>query len=249
MPCCQWNQLKLPKPVLVVLVLLVCCAGIAYFFFVPSDSPSTTDTGNVQAVVTQVTTRLAGVTVAPAGPTRSPSTPAAASANGAKWLVMMYEDATDQVLDEDIFTDMNEAERTGSTDRVRIMAQIDRYRSRANARDWGTAKRFFITRDADLHTVHSQQLADLGQVNMADSKTLVDFVTWAIKTYPSDKYVLIMSDHGMGWPGGWSDPAVTTSSGTNRSVPLVSSIGNLMYLNDIDAALGTIRAQTGVDKF
>lgn len=162
---------------------------------------------------------------------------------------MLYQDAKDRVLDQDIFTDLNEAERTGSTDRVRIVAQIDRYRGSQTSREWSSAKRFYIARDADLKTVRSQQVADLGQVNMADSKTLIDFVTWAIKTYPSDKYVLIMSDHGMGWPGGWSDPAVTTSTGSNRGVPLASSIGNLMYLNDIDQALGTIRSQTGVGKF
>jgi hypothetical protein len=162
---------------------------------------------------------------------------------------MLYQDAKDQVLDNDIFTDMNEAERTGSTDRVRIVAQIDRYRGRTPNPGWTTAKRFYITRDEDLHTVHSQQLADLGQVNMADARTLVDFATWAIKTYPSDKYVLILSDHGMGWPGGWSDPTVTTGSTSNRNVPLASKIGNLMYLNDIDAALGAIRTQAGVDKF
>ena len=52
----------------------------------------------------------------------------------------------------------------------------------------------------------SQQVADLGEVNMADGDTLVDFVTWAVETFPADKHVLIMSDHGMGWPGGWSDP-------------------------------------------
>ncbi len=41
---------------------------------------------------------------------------------------------------------------------------------------------------------------------MSDGKTLVDFVTWAMESYPADKYALILSDHGMGWPGGWSDP-------------------------------------------
>ena len=41
---------------------------------------------------------------------------------------------------------------------------------------------------------------------MSSGDTLVDFVTWAAQTYPADKYVLILSDHGMGWPGGWSDP-------------------------------------------
>ncbi len=248
--------LRLPLPVLIGLALIVCCIGIAFFVLAP-------DLGvDDAAYATLVPTEAAVAAVTPVGatrttiaPTRTPSSPTrtsnapAVSPNGAKWLVLLYQDAKDQVLDHDIFTDLNEAERTGSTDRVRIVAQIDRYRSRQTPREWSSAKRFYVTRDADLHTVRSQQVGDLGQVNMADAKTLIDFVTWAIKTYPSDKYVLILSDHGMGWPGGWSDPAVTTGALTNRGVPLASSIGNLMYLNDIDQALGTIRTQTGVDKF
>jgi hypothetical protein len=31
---------------------------------------------------------------------------------------------------------------------------------------------------------------------------LMEFVLWAIKKYPAKKHVLILSDHGMGWPGG-----------------------------------------------
>lgn len=240
--------LRLPLPVLGFLLLLVCCIGIAFFYFMPSSSLLEPDSGNIPAPVVQSPSDSAVAIITPTSPTRTANTPAASS-GGSKWLVMLYMDATDRVLDQDIFTDMNEAERTGSTDRVRIVAQIDRYRNAQTSREWLSAKRFNITRDPDLKTVRSQQLADLGQVNMADSRTLVDFVTWAIKSYPSDKYVLIMSDHGLGWPGGWSDPAVAASAGSNRSVPLASSIGNIMYLNDIDQALGTIRSQTGVDKF
>jgi hypothetical protein len=48
-------------------------------------------------------------------------------------------------------------------------------------------------------------VASLGEVNMADADTLVDFITWAVQTYPASKHALILSDHGMGWPGGWSD--------------------------------------------
>ncbi len=33
----------------------------------------------------------------------------------------------------------------------------------------------------------------------------LDFVTWAVSAYPADKYVLILEDHGAGWPGGWTD--------------------------------------------
>jgi hypothetical protein len=43
------------------------------------------------------------------------------------WLVMMYMDADDEVREQDIFNDLNEAQRVGSTDQVRIVAQIDRY--------------------------------------------------------------------------------------------------------------------------
>ncbi|NTU80588.1 MAG: hypothetical protein HGA45_14625 [Chloroflexales bacterium] len=44
------------------------------------------------------------------------------------WLIMLYEDADDQVLEQDMVTDLNEAERVGSSDQVTIVAQIDRYK-------------------------------------------------------------------------------------------------------------------------
>ncbi|MDD4986542.1 MAG: clostripain-related cysteine peptidase, partial [Dehalococcoidales bacterium] len=89
--------------------------------------------------------------------------------------------------------------------------------------------------------------AEPGEVNMSDGKTLVDFATWAIKTYPSDKYVLILSDHGMGWPGGWSD---ANPKGTgDPGIPLASLLGDELYLHEIDDALSRVRANTGLDKF
>src|SRR5262249_36131947 len=113
--------------------------------------------------------------------------------------------------------------------------------------NWVGARRYHVVKDADLSTVHSQQLADLGQVDMSDPNTLVDFATWAIKTYPADKYVLILSDHGMGWPGGMTS---TTQKGRALpNAPLAGAVGNLMYLSDMDSALGKIRANTGIDKF
>ncbi|MFO7632857.1 MAG: hypothetical protein R6W76_09970 [Caldilinea sp.] len=43
-----------------------------------------------------------------------------------EWLVMLYQNADDEVLEADIFTDLNEAELVGSTDAVTIVAQMDR---------------------------------------------------------------------------------------------------------------------------
>ena len=123
---------------------------------------------------------------------------------------MLYQDADDKILEQDIYVDLNEAERVGSSDRVHIVAQVDRYRGgyRGDG-DWTETKRLYLTQDGNLQQVGSQTAADLGEVNMSDGETLVDFVTWAVDTFPADKHVLIMSDHGMGWPGGWSDPVPT----------------------------------------
>ncbi|MAU00921.1 MAG: hypothetical protein CL608_27565 [Anaerolineaceae bacterium] len=164
------------------------------------------------------------------------------------WTVMLYQDADDKILEEDIFLDLNEAERVGSNDNVQIVAQLDRFTGGfAGDGNWSTARRYYITRDDDLQTISSELVEDLGEVNMADSQTLVDFVVWAAENYPADKYVLIMSDHGIGWPGGWSDP--DPSVPTDNSLPITAALGNDLYLMEIDEALSAIRAQTGIDQF
>jgi hypothetical protein len=180
-----------------------------------------------------------------ARPTRVP----VAGQTGQKWLVMLYQDADDQILEQDIFVDLNEAERVGSTDRVTIVAQLDRYKGAYQGDgDWTSARRYLVTRDDDLNAIHSEVLANLGEANMADGGTLVDFVTWAMGAYPADRYVLVLSDHGMGWPGGWSDPD-PTSQDSGRA-PLISALDeNFLFLSEIDQALGEIHNRTGLDKF
>ncbi|MFA5399472.1 MAG: clostripain-related cysteine peptidase [Dehalococcoidia bacterium] len=168
--------------------------------------------------------------------------------SGQKWLVMLYQDADDRILEKDIYIDLNEAEKIGSSGLVKIVAQIDRYNGAYSGDgNWTGTKRFLISRDDNLGRLRSQEIADLGEMNMSSGQTLIDFATWAIKTYPSDKYVLILSDHGMGWPGGWSDPNPRSSG--DQSTPLGSRLGDLIYLNELDGALGQIRANSGVDRF
>jgi len=176
-------------------------------------------------------------------PTR---TPGAASGEDT-WLVMLYQDADDKILEKDIYVDLNEAERVGSSADVQIVTQIDRYQGGYQGDgDWVSARRYTVTTDNDLNQIGSEEVSDLGEVNMADGATLVDFVIWAMENYPADKYALILSDHGMGWPGGWSDP---TARGGDNSLPLGRSLGDQLYLHELDEALGEIRSQTGLEKF
>lgn len=172
----------------------------------------------------------------------------ATTAGGDTWTIMLYQDADDKVLEEDIMVDLNEAELMGSTGNVQIVAQIDRYRGGYSADgNWTSTKRFEVTRDRDLNRVNSREVQDLGEANMADGQTLVDFVKWAVQNYPADKYALVLSDHGMGWPGGWTDP--TSNQGGDRSLPLSSALGDMIYLHELDAALAKARQEAGIDKF
>ncbi len=165
---------------------------------------------------------------------------------GDTWTVMFYQDADDQILEEDIFTDLNEAERIGSSDKVNMVAQIDRYQGGFTGKQNFTgAGRFYLTQDNDLDRVNSEVLEDLGEVNMADGDVLVDFVTWAVKKYPAERYILILSDHGTGWPGGWTDGDVESEP---ENV-LIEGWDDMLYLNELDDAFAKIKQQTGIEKF
>ena len=176
------------------------------------------------------------------GPTITPTAPVTQDLPGSDpqtqtWLVLFYLDA-DNNLEEDIYFDMNEMEMVGSTDRVILVAQIDRSAEYFTGDgDWTSARRYYLTQDDDLNTINSQLIADIGEVDMGNSNTLVDFATWAIQSYPADKVVLIMSNHGGGWDGGWSDDS-----------PVVSG-ENWIYLNELESALGQIIANTGIRQF
>ena len=236
---------KLSLPMIVgILGILAVCACLYIFVLSPSGPgdeyvlPAATQ----PSVVSQPTSTT--------GPTRTPrpfTPPAVSSEGGQSWLVMLYQDADDRVLEQDIYVDLNEAERVGSSERLHIVSQVDRFREgyRGDG-DWSSTKRYYLTLDPDLESVSSQEVADLGEVNMADGETLVDFVTWAIDTFPADKQVLILSDHGMGWPGGWTDPA---PGGRGSDNVALAEKGDQLFLMELDGALQEIRDQTGLDQF
>lgn len=150
-----------------------------------------------------------------------------------EWLIMLYQNADDPILEGDIFTDLNEAEWVGSTPAVTIVSQLDRYAGEfAGDGDWTGSKRFLVGQDRDLTKLKSKVISDLGEVDSGAPETLVDFAVWAMKTYPAKKYALILSDHGAGWVGGWNDPAPNADSS--------------LTVNEIDQALAAILQKSKV---
>ena len=229
------NSNRLLWIVLILIILGICLLvlGIGAWLLFFSDNSQLSDLDK-QATMAAGIAQTQGLTEVPS--MTEPEVTITPPSSGDTWLVMLYQDADDHILEYDIFFDMNEAEVTGSSDKVHIVSQLDLHEISEGPQavsGWSTAKRFYVTRDDNLDLIGSTELADLGEVNMGDPNTLIDFVTWAIATYPADKYALIMSDHGGGWTGGWSDPSPAPDS---------------LNLNEMDYALNQIIAKSGVEK-
>lgn len=116
------------------------------------------------------------------------------------WTVLVYM-ACDNNLEAAAEGDLNEMETVGSNERMNILVQLDRIGSfsQDTVMKWTGAKRFHIQKDDKPNLVTSPIVQDLGEIDMAAPKTLVDFVAWAKKKFPAKQYALILSNHGTGW--------------------------------------------------
>ncbi|MBI9101638.1 MAG: hypothetical protein JEY99_04445 [Spirochaetales bacterium] len=175
------------------------------------------NSANSQGMITEVKNR--GISVEGSGDT---------------WLIMLYQNADDYQLEEDIVFDFNEAEYTDYSDNITVISQLDRYKgSYKGDGDWSGTRRYLITPDDDLDETTSYLLEDLGELNMASGETLSDFCIWAIENFPADKYAVIMSDHGSGWPGGWSDPDPDE--------------GDMLWTAEMGEAMSRVLHETGLE--
>ncbi|RLG08063.1 MAG: hypothetical protein DRN68_04465, partial [Thaumarchaeota archaeon] len=126
-----------------------------------------------------------------------------------QWTVMVYMNG-DNDLEGAAIDDLNEMEAVGSDDCLNIVVQLDRapnlgypppYQDDTSNGNWTGCRRYYVTQDPNGydHTIRSQLVMDLGEVDMGDPQTLVDFACWAIDNYPAEHYALVIWDHGGGW--------------------------------------------------
>lgn len=121
------------------------------------------------------------------------------------WTVLAYICA-DNDLERFGLQDVNEMERVGSSDKVNIVAQLDRMReglSGATISDgnWTGTRRYYVTKDDNMNKIASPMVGNLGEQDMGDKKTLAEFVKWGVKTYPADNVLIVIWNHGAGWLG------------------------------------------------
>ncbi len=96
-----------------------------------------------------------------------------------KWTLMVYLDGDNdlEINGVDSFLQMSSVD---STSEVNVLVQFDRIRlpmlDDTRYGDWTDAKRYRITKGMTPTPINALQ--DLGEVNMADPQTLIDFVDW-----------------------------------------------------------------------
>jgi hypothetical protein len=83
-------------------------------------------------------------------------------------------------------------------------------------------------------TFEQTPVQELGELDMGDPQSLVDFIEWSVQNYPAEHYMLIIGSHGGGWRGIGPD-----NGGAQPS---------MLDLPEIDAALTTARENLGLDK-
>ena len=74
------------------------------------------------------------------------------------------------------------------------------------------------------------------------AQTLLDFIEWAVTNFPARKRMLILSDHGIGWPGGWSDP--DPGGPGAHDIFLADGFGDNLWLMELDRDAGARRVAT-----
>jgi len=124
----------------------------------------------------------------------------------AEWTFMVYM-AADNNLEGAGIEDLNEMETVGSSEDLNFIVQVDRAEGYDTSNgDWKGAKRYRMEKDDDRSIVNTPELEDMGEINMGDPDTLVDFIIWATDNYPAKHYFLDLWNHGGAfWGVCWDD--------------------------------------------
>ena len=129
--------------------------------------------------------------------------------NKKSWTILIYANGNND-LEREMYQGMLDAEKVGSNKDVNVVIQLGRIKfeivklirqetklQRGN--NWSGVRRYFIWQG------NSTLVGNLRNANMANPKTLYDFIKWAIQFYPAKKYMLILGGHGYQFVGMMTD--------------------------------------------
>ena len=109
------------------------------------------------------------------------------SRNGRKWTVAVWI-AGDNDLQSFGTTDLEEMKKVGSSADVAIVAQFDRMGDEQT-------RRYLLHADT---SIDQDMVDELGETDTGDPAVAIDFFTWALTEFPSEKVLAVIWNHGSG---------------------------------------------------
>ncbi len=162
-----------------------------------------------------------------------------------EWNFLVYM-AADNNLERFAIKDINEMELVGSSSDVNIFVLVDRVPGYDSSNgDWTSTRLYKVTKDpTGSNEIVSTLIRDYGELDMADPKTLVDFVDYCNTNYPARKTVLTLWDHGTGvYPRG----GAFESRGIGQDYTTGLSLWNMLLTDEIASALTPITREKKID--
>ncbi len=126
------------------------------------------------------------------------------------WTILNYANGNNE-YEPEMFKAMKDSERIEDNERINIVIQIGRIEREAariirpvekledDEEMWTGVRRYILGHEK------SELLEDIGKINMADPKSLYDFIIWGIINYPAKHYALIIGGHGAAFVGTLTD--------------------------------------------
>ena len=161
------------------------------------------------------------------------------------WTVLFYMDGAND-LEPFMAKSMLELEKIGSTDGVNLVSQMarisqnelksilqnkynreidsssDQFKTNIDG-DWQGVRRYYVTKNdkKNSRTFSSELEKNLHLQDISHPQSLADFVSWGIKNYPAKHYMLVVMDHGAGWPGAINNDFSNAEGGSMMSTPSI----------------------------
>ncbi|KAJ53708.1 hypothetical protein BD780_002949 [Clostridium tetanomorphum] len=127
-----------------------------------------------------------------------------------EWTLLIYNNGNNEMSPE-IYRSFINSKKCTSTKNINIVTQIGKANNMLvtmvnpskiipkEIHEWSGVRRYIIMDEKEI------LIQDMGFLNMADPKTLYNFIKWGIVNFPAKHYMLLVSGHGISYIGGLTD--------------------------------------------
>ena len=128
------------------------------------------------------------------------------SSSEKSWTYMLYL-AADNDIEADAVHDFEEIERGGGgSSEINVVILFDRIPGYDDSHgNWSGSRYYLASEDQSAVDFDSILLEDLGEVDMGDPTTLINFLNFCFRNYPAENYCLDLWNHGWGAYGMCAD--------------------------------------------